>query len=153
MAEIFDEDWIDGLEEMTEGLTESFDEEWVEGLEEMTEGISHAIEEAMEEMEEELEDVDFDRYRSKPDTKSRLVDELNNDNLLNNGKNKVTITDDEMTVNGQRVSDSQLKKYQKIIQRGNRSAFKDGKTKVELKMNGTELESNNNISFSISVEN
>lgn len=151
-AEIFDEEWVEGIEEMAEGVTEVFDEEWMEEIEELSIAAAEMAEEVAAEFEEEFENEDhFYSKRSNRSTKSNLLSALRSDNLLNDGKNKITINDDEMKVNGQKMSDAQLKKYQRIITRGNRNAFVNGKTKVEFSINGTD-DTDSKSSLSISVD-
>ncbi len=149
-AEVFDEEWVEGIEEMAESITETFDEEWLADIEQLSLDAAEMAEEVVAEFENE--DYFYSRKNRKRSTKSRLISALESDNLLKDGKNKITITDDEMNVNGQKVSDTQLKKYQRIISRSNRNAFINGSTKVVFTIDDSD-DTDSKSSLSISVEN
>ena len=56
-----------------------------------------------------------------------------------------------MKVNGQKMSDTQLKKYQRIISRGNHNAFVNGNTRVEFTIDDSDV-TDSKSSLSISVD-
>jgi len=156
LSEVFDEEWLEGIAEISQEVTESFDDEWLEAMEDIQDEVAEAVEEAMEEVEDALDDIDYDDYDrysswrkgSNQRTKDRLITALDADGLIqDDGSYTITITDDEMNVNGQVQSQSTLRDYQRIISRGNRNAFINGDTKVVFKIDG-----DNKTSLSISVD-
>ena len=152
LAEVFDEEWIEGIEEMAESIAETFDEEWLADIEQLSLDAAELAEEVVAEFEEEFENEDhFYSRQSNRRTKSKLVSALKSDNLLQEGENKITITDEEMKVNGQKMSDTQLKKYQRIISRGNHNAFVNGNTRVEFTIDDSDV-TDSKSSLSISVD-
>ena len=149
-AEIFDKEWVEGIEEMAESLTEEFDEEWLAEIEELSLDAAQLAEEVAAEFAEEFEGDDrFHSRNSSRSTKSRLAATLQSDNLLKDGENKITITDDEMKVNGKKMSEAQLKKYQRIITRANSNAFVNGDTKVEFSIQGNDPDRKSSLSISV----
>lgn len=178
----FDKEAFRELENARFEVLEEMDGEWIESIAEMGRSISEEVIRALEEADIDVDDDvyierDGKRFRrlnksarakeraheeenrfmqgddNSYNFKKALIKELNNENLLKNGKNKIVIEDEEMKVNGKRLSQDQLEKYQAITKRFNENAFKDGKTKVEIKFKGKDINESSKTSVSISISN